>query len=96
MAPQESPFTDRLAVHIHSNNNFVDRLLQLPVRELRTHAAQNAAADTLSTGKRNQRTGAVAVQRLEKEMEALTDPEMLSPARAYQQGLKDGVYSFAY
>ena len=75
--------------HIHEHNNVADRLLQHTSRSPPSDAAARNIVPTdaaSQTKKEKEHDG--AVRRLDKEMDAMTDPLLVREAREDQRGTK--------
>ncbi len=71
--------------YLYSTNGVVDRLVAAQGHDLRSCKVES---NCIRGGKDKDTKVEVAVSKLEKEMDKLTDPNILRGAREHQQGVK--------
>ncbi|KAJ9606344.1 hypothetical protein H2200_009305 [Cladophialophora chaetospira] len=84
MSSGNSVAASMLNTYLHSDDGIIDRITQGDGRVLRNanRSTQPGSAAQKHGGKKD----TAAIQKLEKEMDKMTDPVLLRDAKAYQQG----------
>ena len=72
--------------HLYSAGDFTDRLMQNQPRILRSDSSKSADAVAAADQKGTDKQVDVAVRQLERDMDRLTDPELLDEAKVSQKG----------
>src|ERR1700709_879264 len=89
MSSQKPSSEHMLGTYLFSTNGIVDRFVLARGYNLRSNDAISRPAThpiTTRSQKDKDQNTEVAVSKLEKEMDKITDPILVADARAYQQG----------